>query len=242
MLKQLTVCIALCLGSVLGAGAQSHVLIRFDERNQTLDTLRYDGGVQTLRYPFTNVSDIPVTVMEVRASCGCFTGEVAQTRIKPGGRGVLLAKLDPAELYGPQNRFLNVLVQGREGEVFNYNVSVKTYVKAQLTEGQIRYYTNLGDSLRTDAPRVLVNRRRDGQYVFSFPLYNDTDFPKRLEYEPSARLKLIQAPEFVPPRSRVDVKGTYNPLWRRWGSEQTEPLRIKADGKELPAMEMVIHL
>ena len=92
MEKIRTIAILLCLCLPLAAGAQGSALLRFSEPEQAVDTVRFDSGAITLRYPYENVSGKTVTILEVHSTCGCFTGEVDTRSLRPGGKGVLVAE------------------------------------------------------------------------------------------------------------------------------------------------------
>ena len=55
--KSRIITLLLALGLVaFGAQAQEGRLLRFENAEQTVDTVRFDSGALTLRYPFENVS------------------------------------------------------------------------------------------------------------------------------------------------------------------------------------------
>lgn len=221
----------LSLGLCMQARAQEGALVRFTAPVLTVDTVRFDSGAHSLRYPFQNVSGKTVTVLEVHSNCGCFTGEVSRRVLAPGEKAVLDAVLDPKSLYGPVDRSLTIVTTDG-GETILSSVSVKGYVLRDQSEGEIRFAEDLGRGLRTDASEILLSRDGFGDYVFSIPLYNDTDRPVNLEVEASGRRLTLYAPETIAPHSREDLRGVYDALWKRRGSEVKESLRILVDGEE----------
>ena len=236
MEKTRIITLVLCLGLSLEAGAQGGRLLRFSEPKQAVDTVRFDSGVVTLRYPFENVSGKTVTVLEVHSTCGCFTGEVNPRSLKPGAKGVLTAVFDPKSLYGDQTRHLTV-VASDGGETVLSDVTVKGYVLRDESEGRIRYAEDLGRGLRTDTSVNALTRDRFGDYVFSIPLYNDTDREMTVKVKASHRVKLY-APATIPARSRADLRGEYNPRWKRHGAEVTETLTITVNGAEVKPLQI----
>ena len=224
------------LGLALGGQAQESRLLCFENAEQTVDTVRFDSGAITLRYPFENVSGKSVTVLEIHSSCGCFTGEVNRRILAPGSRAVLTAVFDPESLYGPQTRHLTVVSSDGENTLLS-SISVKGYVLRDASEGEIRYAEDLGYGLRTDTAVNVLSRDGFGDYVFSIPLYNDTDREMTLEVKGPARVKLY-APKTLAPHSREDLRGEYNPLWKRRGSTVLETLTIRVNG--VPAAPLQI--
>lgn len=226
--------LSLCLP--LAAGAQGSALLRFMQPEQAVDTVRFDGGAVTLRYPFENVSGKTVTVLEVHSTCGCFTGEVDVRSLRPGGKGVLVAVFDPKSLYGDQTRHLTVVATDGTDTVLG-SVTVKGYVLRDESEGRIRYAEDLGQGLRTDSSVNPLTLDAFGDFVFSIPLYNDTDGEMTLKVTAPRRVKLY-APATIPARSRADLRGEYDALWKRLGTEVTETLTITVNGVETAPLQI----
>ena len=228
--------LVMSLGLLPEARAQKSGLVRFSTPEQTVDTVRFDGGAIKLRYPFQNVSSQRVTVLEVHTSCGCFTGEVSTRVLAPGATAVLTAVLDPKSLHGTQNRHLTIVTSDGTN-TFLSSVSVKGFVLRDISEGEIRYAEDLGGGLRTDT--VVNSLRKDsfGDYVFSIPLYNDSAEAVTLEVEASSRVKLY-APATIGPYSRENLRGEYNALWKKRGSEVRETLSVKVNGVEITPLQI----
>ena len=224
------------LGAGLCAGARgTGRLLRFDAPQQEVDTVRYDSGDQTLVYPFENVSSKTVSILEIHSTCGCFTGEVRRKVLAPGERTELVATLSPRSLYGPQKRYLTVVATDGEETVIS-SVGVSGYVLRDLSEGQIRYAEDLGRGLRTDTSVNPIRKDAFGDYVFSIPLYNDTDRDIRLKVYASRRLT-VRVPEVIPAHTRVDLRGQFDPRGREEGSDIRKLLLLRTeDGFAAPLL------
>lgn len=226
----------LCLSLCHGAWAQGSALLSFPEPEQHVDTVRFDSGTITLRYPFKNVSKKSVTILEVHSNCGCFTGEVSSRVLAPGAQAVLTASFAPESLHGQQSRYLTVVASDGTDTILS-SVSVKGYVLRDQSEGEIRYAENLGMGLRTDVPVNTLRLDAFGDFVFSIPLYNDTDSPMQLEVQASPKVKLY-APSTIGPHSREDLRGEYDALWKRIGTEVEETLTIKVNGVKVAPLRI----
>ena len=226
-----------CLGLVMEARAQESGLLRFSDPVQTVDTLRFDSGERSLRYSFRNISSKPVTILEVHSGCGCFTGEVSSRSLAPGAEAVLTARFSPENLHGPQNRHLTV-VSSDGTDTFLSSITVQGYVLRDFSEGTIRYAEDLGEGLRTDVTVNALTLDKFGDFVFSIPLFNDTDRTVRLEVKASSGRIRLFAPQTIGPYSREDLRGEYNALWKRLGSEVTETLRLFVDGEEVTPLQI----
>ena len=236
MEKTRTILLLLCLGLCLEAGAQGGRLLRFNPGEQTVDTVRFDSGTRTLRYPFENVSGKTVTILEVHSTCGCFTGEVSNRILKPGQKSVLTATFDPKSLYGDQTWHLTIVASDGSETVLS-SVTAKGYVLRDESEGRIRYAEDLGQGLRTDSSVNSLYKDSFGDYVFSLPLYNDTDQAVTIRVLGSRRMKLF-APATIQPRSRADLRGRYDARWKRSGTEVSETLTLQVNGVETAPLQI----
>ena len=61
-------------------------------------------------FAFTNRTDGPITVVNVRASCGCTTGRATAGPIAPGASGVVEAEMDTRNFVGKKATRLFVTV------------------------------------------------------------------------------------------------------------------------------------
>lgn len=228
----------LAIGFVAGAQGASKALLRFDEPEQKVDSVRFDGGDITLVYHFQNVSGRDVSVLEVHSTCGCFTGKVKKVALKPGERSELVAVFAPHSLYGPQNRHLTIVASDGNETIMN-SVGVRGYVVRDLSEGQIRYAEDLGLGLRTDTTVNSFHKDSFGDYVFSIPLYNDTDSPVSLVVKPSSWRVFPRYPATIPARTRVDLKGQYNSWLKKSGSEAGVELSLEVNGVMVTPLKIV---
>ena len=87
--------------------AEPEGAVVFSAKLYDLGELSVEDDKQLLRVPFTNVSDKPLVVLEVRTSCSCTTVEYARGKILPGERGVLNVTVDPSK--APVGNFYRVL-------------------------------------------------------------------------------------------------------------------------------------
>lgn len=238
-MEKLRICLLtlVLLGFGFTAGAQGR-LLRFDEPEQKVDSVRFDSGVKTLRYPFENISGKTVTVLEVHSGCGCFTGSVKKAVLAPGERGELIAAFDPRTLFGPQNRHLTVVATDGSDTVLS-SVGMSGYVVRDQSEGEIRFVEDLGLGLRTDTTVYSFHKDSFGDLIFSFPLYNDTDEAVSLTLKPASWRLLPTAPAVIPARSRVDVRGSYFPLAQPKGREVEVRLGIEVNGTAVTPLTII---
>jgi len=78
----------------------------------------FDEGLTVTTYlAFTNTGDAPVTLSEVRASCGCTTPQYPTAPIAPGGRGEIVVAYNSTGRPGPFEKHVTVVAEGAEPRV-----------------------------------------------------------------------------------------------------------------------------
>ncbi|MDR2652855.1 MAG: DUF1573 domain-containing protein [Prevotellaceae bacterium] len=61
--------------------------IQFESPTHNFGTNLLSGGNLTHRFEFTNTGDVPVTIQNVKASCGCTTPDWTKEPVAPGEKG-----------------------------------------------------------------------------------------------------------------------------------------------------------
>src|SRR6202007_656266 len=93
----------LFLGSVTPIFAQ----LKWDQPQQKLSVKPGEKAV-TAKYRFTNNSTSPVTIVDVRPSCGCTTATLAKKTYAPGESGEIDATFSFAGHVGHQEKWIYV--------------------------------------------------------------------------------------------------------------------------------------
>ncbi|MBV9876511.1 MAG: DUF1573 domain-containing protein [Verrucomicrobia bacterium] len=99
-----TKCILLLL---LGLVTPVFAQLKWDQPRQKLSVKPGEKAV-TAKYRFTNSSTSPVTIVDVRPSCGCTTATLAKKTYAPGESGEIEAKLNFAGHTGHQEKWIYV--------------------------------------------------------------------------------------------------------------------------------------
>ncbi len=118
------------------------------------------GAVVRHPFVFTNRTADPVTVLNVRASCGCTTGKASTNPIAPGQSGVVEAELDTRNFNGKKSTRLFVTLvtaQGREAEA-RLGVSCTILSDIVLNPGTLDF----GAVARGSSPKLVLTIDRVG--------------------------------------------------------------------------------
>jgi hypothetical protein len=97
------------LFSVCGAlFAQDTQAIEFEERVHDFGTINEVDGRVSFDFEFKNISNKPVTLTNVQASCGCTTPNWPKEPIAPGKKSYITATYNPAGRPGNFNKSITI--------------------------------------------------------------------------------------------------------------------------------------
>lgn len=120
--------IAVALIMALNVAAQEKQVVEFTENTYDFGTVKEEDGKVSHVFTFTNISQAPITVTNVRASCGCTTPNWSRQPVMPGEQGVVTATYSAAGRPGNFHKSITVtLSNGTE------NFTVVLYIKGQVT-------------------------------------------------------------------------------------------------------------
>lgn len=122
----------------LNVAAQEKQVVEFTENTYDFGTVKEEDGKVSHVFTFTNISQAPITVTNVRASCGCTTPNWSRQPVMPGEQGVVTATYSAAGRPGNFHKSITVtLSNGTE------NFTVVLYIKGQVTpRAQVTQATN----------------------------------------------------------------------------------------------------
>src|SRR4051812_18210752 len=118
------------------------------------------GGKVRHNFVMTNRLNEPITIANVRASCGCTTGKANASLVPPGQSAVIEAEMDTKNFVGPKATTLFVTLisaGGREAEV-SLAVSSNILSDIVLNPGAIDF----GTITRGQTPKLTLTIDRIG--------------------------------------------------------------------------------
>jgi hypothetical protein len=139
----------LLLGSVSPIFAQ----LKWEQPQQKFSVNPGDKAV-TAKYRFTNEGASPVTIVDVRPSCGCTTATLAKKTFAPGESGEIDAKMNFAGHTGHQEKWIYVTtnVAGKEPTLLTLAVDIPPDVTIEPEFVMWR----IGDPVAPKTIRVVV--------------------------------------------------------------------------------------
>jgi len=97
-----------CTLLVERASAQRSDFLTFQEKVFDFGVVREEAGPVTHVFEFENTSERSVKILAVKPSCGCTTPDWSKEPVKPGSKGFVTAKFDPASRPGFFNKTLTI--------------------------------------------------------------------------------------------------------------------------------------
>ena len=64
------------------------------------------------KYPFKNMTNVPVAIADVKTSCPCITAEFTKGNILPGKLGEVNVTFDTKGQFGDHYKLVSVILQG----------------------------------------------------------------------------------------------------------------------------------
>lgn len=114
-----------CILFVGFASAQRRDFLTFQEKIFDFGMVREEAGPVMHIFEFENTSERPIKILGVKPSCGCTTPDWSRDIIKPGSKGFVTAKFDPASRPGFFNKTLTITTDySGESIVLNIKGSV----------------------------------------------------------------------------------------------------------------------
>jgi hypothetical protein len=139
----------LFLGSVTPIFAQ----LKWDQPRQKLSVKPGEKAV-TAKYRFTNNSSSPVTIVDVRPSCGCTIATLTKKTYVPGESGEIDAKLNFAGHTGHQEKWIYVTTNSAGTEPALLTLAVD--IPPDITIEPQFVMWRIGDPLTPKTIRVVV--------------------------------------------------------------------------------------
>ncbi len=174
--------------------------------------IKEENGPVSYEFKFTNHSDLPVTVTNVQASCGCTTPSWTKSAVEPGQSGYIKAQYDPLNRPNAFTKTLSVSytigkAAGVEVLTIKGNVLPKAKTVSDLfpvKNGNLRFasdYLNLY-SITTKEP-----------VTKEFKVYNEgkkkVNFVVPTQLPPHLSMKIV--PASLNPSDTGVIKVTYDP-------------------------------
>lgn len=172
---------------------QKEAVMSFDVMKHDFGNLTQEGGAAKYSFKFTNTGGEPITITNVKSSCGCTTPSWSKTPIKPGATGYVEASYDPRNRPGHFSK--TITVQSNAS-----NSPIVLTITGNVAEKE--------KSIADKYPQVVGQLRLDKIYLNFGNTYND-EIEKTMElkmYNPTSEdLKIVVEDKYRPQYTTVTV-------------------------------------
>ncbi|MTI22046.1 DUF1573 domain-containing protein [Fulvivirga sp. RKSG066] len=207
-MRAIVVFLILCLSSsVYGQLAEE---ITFSEKQFDFGTVKEEDGPIIHEFKFINNSEKPISILNVKASCGCTTPDWSKEPVAPGESGFVQAQYNPRNRPGQFNKSLTITTDYNDQPIRLYikgNVtpkpkSIEEELPVSMNGLRVKYRSlNMGKVYTTDEPTVKT-----------FEVYNDTDsaITFKQEMEGPKYISVSFEPQTLEPKAKGQISVSYN--------------------------------
>lgn len=168
-MKKVTLLLACLMMGILSGYAQE-AKVSFDTTTHDFGQIDENGGKVSHDFLVTNTGSNPITIVKVKASCGCTTPNWTRTPIEPGASGTVTATYNPKGRPGKFNK--SITVDLSEGN--SVRLSIKGDVLKEEPKPEVAYPIVVGN-LRIKATELTFGQVSVGKdKALSFDVYNNS--------------------------------------------------------------------
>lgn len=183
--------------------------LTFKEENHDFGSIKEVDGPAEFQFNFTNTGSEPVTITNVRASCGCTTPAWTNEPVMPGGEGFIKVVYDPKNRPGPFHKTLTVTTTGKRSTII-LRIQGKVEPKPKTIEDD---FPTVVGAMRVKYRSFNLGRVfNNGPANKEFTVYNQSEKP--LIFKPDTEgPKYIQIsfnPQTLEPKQKGKISIIYN--------------------------------
>ncbi|MFT4736911.1 MAG: hypothetical protein ACI8QD_000772 [Cyclobacteriaceae bacterium] len=202
-----------CLSSILSLQLLCQAPVSFEETLHDFGALEEAQGSATYTFIFTNTSSDPVTITNVKASCGCTTPNWTRTAVASGGTGEIQAKYSTINRPGSFHKSLKINWSNGAQSALYIKGSVNPKPRTPIED----FPVEKGSFRAKKAVFNFGNMSTEKSIKKSFALYNDSDdtvyFVPEKHIMPDF-ITFIIGSDTVLPKSKVRVSFEVDPTKR----------------------------
>jgi hypothetical protein len=190
-----------------------------------------NGGSVVYQFDFTNVSDRPVKILNVKPSCGCTTPDWSRESIQPGRSGFVQASFDPRGRPGFFNKSLTITTDFDSNPVI---LQIKGNVAMEGGPAPSEFRSIKGN-LRLKVTSFNMGKvlLKDEYVVKEFPIQNGGDKPITFSKpDAPAFMRLEVAPSVLPAGEQGIIKISYNGKLKGKYGFQSDNIVLHTDDAE----------
>ncbi|MFA6403043.1 MAG: DUF1573 domain-containing protein [Salinivirgaceae bacterium] len=209
MKNKLSILVVALLAMIANSNAQQvGPNISWDNPNHEFGDIKEEAGKVTHNFTFTNTGNEPLTITNVRPSCGCTSSDYTKEPVAPGANGYVSATFNPENRPGKFSKSITITTNCNP-PTSNLRFTGNVITKPQTVEDE--YPRNLGElRLKTNhlaLMKVSFSEVKQGE----LEMINTTDHNLTISFRnvPS-HLQVKAEPENLLPGAKGLIKVTYD--------------------------------
>lgn len=220
---------------ILGVQAQEQDRkITFDKTIEEFGTVEQNAPTQTV-FTFTNTSDVPVKLLNVKASCGCTTPSYTKTAVAPGETGEINVRYNSSRV-GPFYKSITVSYDSVEKPVVLYIRG-----KVEAPQPAIVYQHTVGGLAFDQVSASTGELARDQVKTFEFHVKNIS--PVEIQFTGAEKSKAFDVQYShgkLAPGQEGSIKVVAHGVAFDRGGDFSELIRIQTDEKSQSVKELTL--
>jgi len=170
-----------------------------------------DGPVMH-EFIFTNYFDVPIRILNVKASCGCTTPGWSKDEIQPGESGYVQAQYNPRNRPGPFRKSLTITTNASQNPVTVFYIQGNVTPKPRTPEDD---YPTLMGGIRVKYRSFNMGKiTTQGMVTRTFDVYNASDsvisFTEKVVTPEHIFVSVI--PKTLLPKQKGQIQIKYDPV------------------------------
>ncbi|MEQ8476342.1 DUF1573 domain-containing protein [Fulvivirga sp.] len=220
--------------------AQQVEPISFSEKSFDFGKVKEIDGPVTHEFNFTNNSQEPIRILNVKASCGCTTPAWTRDSIAPGNTGYIQAQYNPRNRPGVFNKSLTITTS--LGETLRLYIRGEVEPKILTVEEKLR--TEMG-GIRMKYPSVNLGKvyMNKPAAVMKYEVYNQTDGDITFsdEYVAPEHIKISFEPKTLSSKAIGNLVVTYDAALKNDYGFMNDRISFQTDEAEGKVKELTVY-
>jgi hypothetical protein len=226
---------------VVGAIAQVAKPLQFKEENYDFGEIHEKAGSVTHQFEFTNLSNRPVKILNVKPSCGCTTPDWTKEPVQPGKTGFIQARFDPK---GRPGFFTKSLTVTTDADANSIVLQIRGNVASEGKDAAAEFSAVSGNwRMKSGSFNLGKIYIKDEFVVREFPILNNGI--KAITYidkvEAPNYIQVNVEPKTLGPGERGVIKLGYNGKMRNQYGFQSDNVTIHTDDEEQPKKSFSVY-
>ncbi len=214
--------------------------LQFKEETFDFGEVIEKAGPVTHQFQFTNLSDRPVKILNVKPSCGCTTPDWTKESVQPGKTGFIQARFDPKGRPGYFTKSLTVTTDADGNPIV---LQIKGSVITESAEVHTEFSGINGNwRIKTSSFNLGKIFLKDEYVVREFPIMNSgaKSITYLNKFDGPAYIRVNVEPKILAPGEKGIIKLSYNGKIKNDYGFQSDNVTLHTDDEAQPKKSFAV--